>query len=470
MKSTAIRRLTSLALGAALAAGVGLTGGVATVVTSAPEAAFAASTVGGQITPTEVLSRAKFWYDNRGSIPYNQGGYYPDQNGRNYRTDCSGFVSMAWHLSTSKTTHNMYTVSKQISKNDLQPGDVLNIASRHVILFKRWIDKSTGTFEYYAFGSTPVKMATETLTGGSDGRIDSHLASDYVARRYNNISTSGEAPVKDPGVADVTGDGYHDLVARKTDGTLWLYSNNIERDNGVPYSGASSRQIGSGWSGSDRIVNADVTGDGFTDVLLVKSDGTMILYSNNIVRDDGAPYSSSASRQVGSGWNNFDRIVGADVTGDGFTDLVARKTDGTLWLYPNNIVRDNGIPYSSPAARQIGSGWNGFDTLVGADVTGDGFTDLVARKTDGTLWMYANNIVRDNGVPYSAAQQIGSGWNGFDTLVGADVTGDGFTDLVARKTDGTLWMYANNIVRDNGVPYSAAQQIGSGWNGFNSII
>ncbi|MEV7328562.1 VCBS repeat-containing protein [Micromonospora sp. NPDC093244] len=470
MRNNAIRRLTTMALGVALAAGAGLGGGVATVLASTPEAAFAASSVGGAITPTEVLSRAKYWYDNRSSINYSQSGYHPDENGKDYRRDCSGFVSMAWHLSTSKTTYNMYTVSTQISKSDLQPGDILNSASEHVILFKRWTDKSAGAFEYYAFGSTPVKMATETLTGGGDGLIDSHPAGNYVARRYKNITTSGQAPEKDPGVADVTGDSYHDLVARKTDGTLWLYANNIERDNGVPYGSASARQIGSGWGTSDRIVNADATGDGFTDLILVKSDGTMFLYPNNIVRDNGVPYSSASARQIGSGWGNVDRIVGADVTGDGFTDLVARRTDGTLWLYPNNIVRDNGVPYSSASARQIGTNWNGFDTLVGADVTGDGFTDLVARKTDGTLWLYANNIVRDNGVPYSASKQIGSGWNGFDTLVGADVTGDGFTDLVARTTDGTLLLYANNIVRDNGVPYSTSKQIGTNWNGFDSIV
>ncbi|WP_162561479.1 CHAP domain-containing protein, partial [Salinispora mooreana] len=89
----------------------------------------------------------------------------------------------------------------------------------------------------------------------------------------------------------------------------------------------------------------------------------------------------------------------ADVTGDGYHDLVAREDDGTLMLYSNNIERDNGVPYSTPSSRQIGQGWDAFDTVVNADVTGDGYTDLVARKPDGTLWLYSNNIERDNGVP-----------------------------------------------------------------------
>ncbi|WP_223874435.1 FG-GAP repeat domain-containing protein [Salinispora mooreana] len=106
-------------------------------------------------------------------------------------------------------------------------------------------------------------------------------------------------------------------------------------------------------------------------------------------------------------------------TGDGYTDLVARKPDGTLWLYSNNIERDNGVPYSYASSRQIGQSWDAFDTIIGADVTGDGYTDLVARKPDGTLWLYSNNIVRDNGVPYSYAssRQIGQSWDVFDTII-----------------------------------------------------
>ncbi|MFE9201937.1 hypothetical protein, partial [Micromonospora sp. NPDC007230] len=424
MENSAIRRLTTMALGVALAAGVGLSGGVATVVTSAPQAAYAASSVGGQITPDEVLSRAKYWYDNRANIDYSQSGYYPDQDGRPYRRDCSGFVSMAWHLSTSKTTRNLYTVSAQISKSALQPGDVLNSADEHVILFKRWIDQSTGTFEYYAFGSKPVKMATETLTGGSDGLIDSHPASNYVARRYNNITTTGLPPVKDPGIADVTGDGYHDVVATKTDGTMWLYSNNFERDNGMPY--GDVRQIGSGWGDFTHVINADATGDGFADLLGVKPDGTMLLYSNNIGRDNGKPYGDV--REIGHGWNSFVKIIPADATGDGFTDLLGVKADGTMWLYSNNFVRDNGMPYGD--VRQVGSGWNNFASIIPADATGDGFTDLLGVKADGTMWLYSNNFVRDNGKPYGDVRQVGSGWNNFASIIPADATGDGFTDLL----------------------------------------
>ncbi|MFE0800417.1 FG-GAP repeat domain-containing protein, partial [Streptomyces sp. NPDC058834] len=130
------------------------------------------------------------------------------------------------------------------------------------------------------------------------------------------------------------------------------------------------------------------------------------------------------------------------VTGDSFTDLVATKSDGTMWLYSNNFLRDDGMPYSS--ARQIGSSWNTFNRIIPADATGDGYTDLVATKSDGTMWLYSNNFVRDGGKPYSSGRQIGHSWNIYNRVIAADATGDGFTDLVALKPDGTMWLYSNN--------------------------
>jgi murein DD-endopeptidase MepM/ murein hydrolase activator NlpD len=218
------------------------------------------------------------------------------------------------------------------------------------------------------------------------------------------------------------------------------------------------------------IGQGSVTGDPFTDLVATKADGTMWLYSNNYGRDDGRPYSDV--RRIGQGWNTFERIIAADATGDGFTDLLGVKSDGTMWLYSNNFARDNGVPYSSGASRQIGQGWGGFNRIIAADATGDGFTDLLALKPDGTMWLYSNNFVRDNGRPYSANRQISHGWNGYDRIIAADATGDGFTDVVALQPDGTMWLYSNNYARDNGVPYSSAasRQIGTGWNVYDRIM
>jgi hypothetical protein len=42
------------------------------------------------------------------------------------------------------------------------------------------------------------------------------------------------------------------------------------------------------------------------------------------------------------------------------------------------------------APRRIGTGWNVFDTVLGAGkLNADSFADLVARRPDGSLWAYS---------------------------------------------------------------------------------
>jgi hypothetical protein len=205
-----------------------------------------------------------------------------------------------------------------------------------------------------------------TIEGNTSDRVAAHSYSRYA--NYSSIvgfttplgltTDVPDEPEPDPWIADVTGDGYHDVVGQKADGTMWLFSNNIVRDNGTPYTDVS--QIGSGWGNYTQVIEADVTGDGFSDLVGVKADGTMWLFSNNFVRDGGTPYTDV--RQIGSGWNNYSKIIAADVTGDGFTDLVGVKADGTMWLFSNNIVRDGGTPYTD--VRQIGSGWNNYTNIL----------------------------------------------------------------------------------------------------------
>lgn len=41
----------------------------------------------------------------------------------------------------------------------------------------------------------------------------------------------------------------------------------------------------------------------------------------------------------------------------------------------------------------------------------------MALKPDGTMWLYSNNFVRDDGDPYGSVRQIGHGWNTFDRII-----------------------------------------------------
>jgi len=81
------------------------TSALSVTVQAAPAAA--ASSVGGNITRSEILQRAENWYQRRGSITYNMDNgstVWDVGSTRKYRPDCSGFVDMAWHLNADPNT------------------------------------------------------------------------------------------------------------------------------------------------------------------------------------------------------------------------------------------------------------------------------------------------------------------------------------------------------------------------------
>ncbi|KAL3442669.1 hypothetical protein BJX65DRAFT_213555 [Aspergillus insuetus] len=102
------------------------------------------SSYNGEISREEILSRGQYWVDRK--VPYSMSKTYPDQQGRKYRTDCSGFVSMALHASSPGfSTVSMTEIAKSISWDDIQPGDFVGTlgsgtggAAGHVTLFHSW--------------------------------------------------------------------------------------------------------------------------------------------------------------------------------------------------------------------------------------------------------------------------------------------------------------------------------------------
>jgi hypothetical protein len=161
---------------------------------------------GGKVSRSQAISRAQDWvkegvrYSTNGlESPYS---WWADgATGGRYRQDCSGFVSMAWQLNSSRTTYSLPEVSTRINKWDLQPGDILN-SNDHVVLFAGWRDKSAGTFNYYQESSR--REPTGYYTDGNlyAAGLAGHPTSSYSALRYDNITentTASTAGVYRPG-------------------------------------------------------------------------------------------------------------------------------------------------------------------------------------------------------------------------------------------------------------------------------
>jgi hypothetical protein len=321
-------------------------------------------------------------------------------------------------------------------------------------------------------------QAYRTITAGDvdgDGRADIVAVSSGGALRLDRdagtdrfpdttgIGSSGWASFDTVLAGDVDGDGLADLVVRKPSGALLLYTNTGDANRF--FGGAQA--IGSGWDSLSPLTLADVDGDGLPDLVGVRSGGTLWLYRN--VGDQAGPaarpYTTAARSQIGkSGWTNYDAIVAANIDGDRYADLVARKPDGSLWLYRN--TGDPSRPYTS-TKTQIGSGWGQYDTFLAADVNGDGLADLIARKPDGTLWLYLN--AHDPNAPFPTAQQAGTGWQAYDKIAAGDVDHDGRADLVATQPDGSMWLFHNAGSANDPFPTSVKIDT-SGWAAYDRLL
>ena len=91
---------------------------------------------------------------------------------------------------------------------------------------------------------------------------------------------------------------------------------------------------------------------------------------------------------------------------------------------------------------------------------------MLARAPDGTLLMYRGN--GKAGWVTGSGEPLGTGWEGFTALTArGDFSGDRLPDVLARASDGTLFMYRGN--GKGGWITGAGEAIGSGWQTLSSI-
>ena len=445
----------------------------AALVTLHQTATAEASTLGGPITRAEVIARAQYWVDNQPGS-YDQGAYSPGPDGDfNYRRDCSGYVSMAWHLDVNAWTGSLANYSHPIARSDLRAGDIMLDAGTHTFLFDHWEDGS-GHFSYYTFGSTPVRHVTGASIYAS--YLDGHPNGDYQAYRYNKIIDDGGAGpearlmqgstmsvyqisggnlygkgqtapgslfgdwqqlssggnlVGRPSVVQFT-DGTISVYARGTDGNVWAAGNTAA---GGPF-------------GDWGVVATGVAGD--PEVRLMQNN-TLALYA---VHPDGNVY-GLGQPSLGASFGSWQQLSsGGNFTGrpsvvqfaDGTISVYARGTDGNVWAAGNK------------AAGGLFGDWG----VVATDVISDPEVKLMQN---GTLSVYAvrsdNNVYglgQDApGALFGPWQQLSAGGNTSGRPSVIQFT-DGTLDLFARDTNGTLWA-SGNTRTGAGSPFGPWEQV-----------
>ncbi|WP_332836501.1 FG-GAP repeat domain-containing protein [Streptomyces sp. QHH-9511] len=300
---------------------------------------------------------------------------------------------------------------------------------------------------------------------------------------YNKVFSPG----------DVNGDQKPDLMARQTNGDLYLYL--ASGSAGSPFH--ARVRIGSGWNIYDQVVGAgDNNGDGLADVIGRTPNGSLYFYGGT-----GSTTAPFKPRQgIGTGWQTYNQIIGMDdVTGDGNAELFARDQAGVLWGYEGT-----GTAGYAPRVR-LGEGWESVDQFGGAgSIPVFGKNELLARDGQGRLyWYYALNdgklsprvevgegwgganitnvssldqdgyadlleIYQGHLYNNQTGTDFGGGWGVYNLMAGpGDLSGDGRGDLLARDGSGNLYVYRGN---GNGTAFQARIKVGSGWNAYNRIL
>ncbi|MFE2912998.1 peptidoglycan-binding protein [Kitasatospora indigofera] len=165
------------------------------------------------ITREQIIARAQGWVDQK--VPYSMSTYWSD----GYRQDCSGYVSMAWGLAASETTWTLPGLADRITKDELQPGDVLIFnnpsnpqAGSHVTIFGGWADAARTSYLAYEQTSPTTTRRTTPYAYWSN-------SSGYLPYRYKALSPGGTDGGTDPGTGTGTDPGTGTGTGTSSDGT-----------------------------------------------------------------------------------------------------------------------------------------------------------------------------------------------------------------------------------------------------------
>nr|WP_062330613.1 VCBS repeat-containing protein [Herbidospora sakaeratensis] len=394
---------------------------LATAVTTTPANA---STAGGQITRSEVLARAQNWVNRE--IQYNltrdPGTLKTDVEGDNkYGPDCSGLVSMAWHITANSGKGGNSTrdfaawdgVEDLDSLHDLKPGDAI-LSSTHIELFVRWKDTSDHTKGAWTYSLNGTNSSGDAQgweqdwakgpTPNSRGKVGDESWSSmqgYQPIRYKNIVDDVAATPR-PKFGDFDGDG-------KTDRALWNPGNGAWF---VEFSRDGSRNETEPWGqNSDIPVSGDYNGDGEADRMLFRpSNGAWYV-----------TYSGTGQRAQLPAWGqNGDVPVPGDYDGDGKGDRALWRPSTGAWY----------VEFSRTGSHNETEPWGqAGDVPVPGDYNGDGEADRMLFRPSTGAWY----------VTYSGTGQrvqLGNWGVSGHVPVPGDYDGDG-------RSDRTLWNPAN---------------------------
>lgn len=252
--------------------------------------------------------------------------------------------------------------------------------------------------------------------------------------------------------SNLVGGPYPDLIVRRASDKRLLI---------VPTGGlqsfAGARSTSRGWSTATRVqLSPDLTGDGAADLISVDAAGVVRVHAGTGQGD----FATTGQRQS-STFAQHDLVTAVgDLDADGYPDVVARRTDGTLDLWrgrkPTTSDGKRRAPFASPVRLDVSVA--GARQLLGAgDLDGNGRADLGVIDSAGALQWRRSSA---KSLALGAAHRIDAAGTVTAAVGGGDWTGDGVADLVVRRSgkvqimpgrgDGTFGAFRGPFTTVNG--------------------
>lgn len=294
--------------------------------------------------------------------------------------------------------------------------------------------------------SGPVKLATDAsqpaaaiaFDADGDGDKDIVYASweksqIYLLLNRDGLGDFGQQKIIDSNAsgvwslhhADLDGDGDIDLVSALREGNSIVWYENL--DGKANYS--AKKMI------DDQMVNAregfpaDINGDSFADVVSLDwFTGEIAWYQN--VNGQG---NFSPRKQITENLIYPDKLICADMDGNGSIDIVVKSNSTVLWIKNLGNQGSFGLPLQIDQNEQIA------DFSI-TDFNGDNLMDILVTTTYGKISWYMNN---GQGT-FSHLKPIDNSVDGNNLVLAADLDGDSDKDIIASDYTKSLISWYEN--------------------------
>jgi len=292
-------------------------------------------------------------------------------------------------------------------------------------------------------GDMDIITGAQEFVGGlvswyeNDGGYPPRFTEHYVRLSLGSFA------VEEVFAADLNGDGHIDVLSAASDADEIAW---YENDGGTPPS-FTTRVITTSADGARSVFAADLDGDGRMDVLSASLFDNRITWYDN---DGGSPPSFTA-RTITSSARRATCVIAADLDGDGDMDVVSASIDddkiawyenkgGSPPAFIEHVITVDPDGPSGPL--------NGFADaprkVFAADVDGDGDLDILSASLGDDKIAWYENL--GGSPPVFLPRTISTEADGADSVVAADVDGDGDLDVLSSSgVDGKIAWYKNIV-------------------------